>query len=303
MAQIEGIRSCYELVGGIVHFGRMLDKIRLHQSGKLPPDYVKYLGDFDGTQFDGRVCRFLRIDFGMLCERVARGGTDDEILIWAQENGRTPTETQILVFNGFLSKRGWRDPASKGLTEVLVESGFAPDAALTFFDYNDIDEGRPLRFPHDPPKPSFKPNPSVHLEGLRSPYDKVGGVVHFGRMLDKIRLQENGALPKAWGDLVGAKAGFDGLCCQFLGIDFAELKKRLLDGASDEKLVEWAFQTGGRSNEEELFIWNTYMEKRAWRDSQTERLHFRLQEAGLPIGAALTMFDYIELDEGRQPRY
>ena len=31
--------------------------------------------------------------------------------------------------------------------------------------------------------------------GLRSPYDKVGGLFYFGRMLDKIRRHENGELP------------------------------------------------------------------------------------------------------------
>ena len=39
------------------------------------------------------------------------------------------------------------------------------------------------------------------------------------------------------------------------------------------------------------------------RDAYTPRLHFRLQEAGMPAGSALTMFDFIDLDEGRPPRF
>jgi len=31
--------------------------------------------------------------------------------------------------------------------------------------------------------------------GLRSPYDKVGGLLYFGRMLDKIRSHAKGELP------------------------------------------------------------------------------------------------------------
>jgi len=31
--------------------------------------------------------------------------------------------------------------------------------------------------------------------GLRSPYDKVGGLFYFGRMLDKIRRHDRGELP------------------------------------------------------------------------------------------------------------
>jgi hypothetical protein len=43
--------------------------------------------------------------------------------------------------------------------------------------------------------------------------------------------------------------------------------------------------------------------KMGWRDSYIERLHFRLNEVGLPIGSVLTMFDFIDLDEGRPPRF
>ncbi len=34
-----------------------------------------------------------------------------------------------------------------------------------------------------------------HIPGLRSPYAKVGRLVFFGRMLDKIRLRAAGKLP------------------------------------------------------------------------------------------------------------
>jgi hypothetical protein len=44
---------------------------------------------------------------------------------------------------------------------------------------------------------------------------------------------------------------------------------------------------------------NDYLAKRCWRDQYTPRLHVRLQEAGMPIGSVLTMFDFIDLDEGR----
>jgi len=35
----------------------------------------------------------------------------------------------------------------------------------------------------------------MKVPGLRSAYDEVGGIVYFGRMLDKIRLKARGALP------------------------------------------------------------------------------------------------------------
>jgi hypothetical protein len=37
--KIESLRSPYQKLGGLYHFGRMLDKIRLHQAGQLPTEY------------------------------------------------------------------------------------------------------------------------------------------------------------------------------------------------------------------------------------------------------------------------
>jgi len=73
------VRSPLEKVGGLVHFGRMLDKIRLHARGELPEDYQPNLG----RGFDAKLCKFLHLDYGELTKRVNEGATDDEILDWA----------------------------------------------------------------------------------------------------------------------------------------------------------------------------------------------------------------------------
>ena len=64
-----------------------------------------------------------------------------------------------------------------------------------------------------------KPYPII-IPGLRSPYEMVAGIVYFGRMLDKIRLNAEGKLPEEWAAMVGpGHAGsFDSRCCHFLGI-------------------------------------------------------------------------------------
>jgi hypothetical protein len=49
----------------------------------------------------------------------------------------------------------------------------------------------------------------------------------------------------------------------------------------------------------EIEVWNPFMLKRGWRDATTQRLNDRLAEIGLPPGTALTMFEFIDLDEGR----
>ena len=42
--KIPGLRHSSEQLGGLVFFGRMLDKIRLHAQGKLPSDYKRGIG-------------------------------------------------------------------------------------------------------------------------------------------------------------------------------------------------------------------------------------------------------------------
>lgn len=140
------------------------------------------------------------------------------------------------------------------------------------------------------------------IPGLRSPAEKVGGLVYFGRMIDKMRLAAEGKLPAAWeakrGD--GTRGTFDWRCCHLLRIRYSDLEAEVLAGGkSDEELLEWACAGGRRPDEEEIEVWNGFMAKRGWRDSGTPFLHQRLAELGLPPGTVETMFEFIDLDEGR----
>lgn len=140
------------------------------------------------------------------------------------------------------------------------------------------------------------------IPGLRSPSDQVNGLVYFGRMLDKIRLAAAGKLPEAWEAARGTNrtGSFDWRCCHFLKIDYAALEAETLKGGrSDEELLEWAFLHGHRPDEHEIEAWNAFMVKRGWRDAITQRVNERLAEIGLPAGTVQTMFEFIDLDEGR----
>ena len=77
------VRSPGVKVGGLVYFGRMLDKIRVHAKGELPAEYHPKLG----SGFDGWCVNLLQIDYGELVERVKTGGTDEEILEWFSQKG------------------------------------------------------------------------------------------------------------------------------------------------------------------------------------------------------------------------
>lgn len=140
------------------------------------------------------------------------------------------------------------------------------------------------------------------IPGLRSPFDQVKGIVYFGRMLDKIRLYESGKLPEGWHAARGStmKSSFDSRCCSFLHIDYSAIEAETLRGdKTDEQLLEWAFENGRRPSGEEIEVWNAFMTKRGWRDAGTQRLNERLAELGLPPGTVQTMFEFIDLDEGR----
>ena len=139
----------------------------------------------------------------------------------------------------------------------------------------------------------------MHIPELRSPHDKVGGVVYFGRMLDKIRLNAAGKLPAEY--LANLGEGFDLRCLTFLGVSYAALTERTLQGGTDEALLEWCFLSGHRPGEEQVDVWNEFMRKRGWNDALSERLQQRLAEGGfLDRKDVQTFFDYIDLDEGRR---
>ena len=299
---VPGLRSPYDTVGGIVYFGRMIDKMRLYATGDLPVDYHPFLGGANPYSFDGRCCRFLGIDYGLLAAEAQQGGTAEELLKWACSRGRMPSETEIEVWNGFMQKRGWRDNASEALQREVEKSGITDRGVATFFDLHDAEEGRPPSFPHDPPPTAVPPDQVTRIPGLRSPREKVGGIYHFGRMLDRIRLFHRGELPALWAAVKGSVPGFDGCCCRFLHVDYARLEEETLKGKGDDELFEWAIEHGCKPGDEEIEIWNAYLSKRCWRDKYTHRLHARLEEVGMPIGAVYTMFDLIDLDEGRSLR-
>jgi len=133
------LRSPSEKVGGLFYFGRMLDKIRLHAKGELPPDYHANLG----KGFDEKCANFLRINYDQLVERVKRGGMDEEILHWCLENGRRPDETDVYVWNEFMRKRGWNDEVSQILKRRKREAGMTDRLDIqTSFQFIDADEGR-----------------------------------------------------------------------------------------------------------------------------------------------------------------
>jgi hypothetical protein len=138
--KIEGIKGCFEKTKGIFYFARMCSKIRLHAAGQLPADYFDMLGQ----GFDGRTCRYFGVEYADVKAQVLAGKSDEDVLEWCQTHGRRLTAEQILIYNSFMSKRGWHDDETDGfIPEMIREYGFPDDGRiLTDFDLIEMDEGR-----------------------------------------------------------------------------------------------------------------------------------------------------------------
>ena len=118
----------------------------------------------------------------------------------------------------------------------------------------------------------------MKVPGIRSPHDKVGGLVYFGRMLDK-------------------------MCAHFLRVPYAEIAAHVKGGTSDEDTLAWCRARGHQFTEDDAFAWNEFLRKRGWNDNASERLKQRKAESELSSCDDIrTLFDYIDADEERPLR-
>jgi len=137
-----------------------------------------------------------------------------------------------------------------------------------------------------------------------SDYIETKGIVFFARMLDKLRLKDQGLLPADY-NYAGCPVHdcFDGYCCRFFGIDVGQLVERVRAGGSDEEILEWCLAKFGRPTEEKIKFWNNFVIKRGWRDDSSAELEEvkRVCEFGDRTDVQ-TWVDYHDVDEGRTPR-
>ncbi|MDB6113100.1 MAG: hypothetical protein JWQ62_45 [Lacunisphaera sp.] len=141
MSRVEGFRSPYDkTLGGLHHLGRMLDKIRLKQAGKLPEDYHRNYGL--GIGLDGLLCGFLNVEFKDVEARMQQGGTDEEIAEWIFARGLRPNRVQAMAWNEHSRKMGWNDRMSSFVAKVKEASGLSAHPACTTFELIDLGEDR-----------------------------------------------------------------------------------------------------------------------------------------------------------------
>ncbi len=138
--KIPGIQGCFEKTCGMFYFARMCSKIRLHAQGLMPEAYHDMLGQ----GFDGRTCRYLEVSYENVKMQVLSGKTNEEVLDWCHANGRTLNAEQVLIYNSFMSKRGWQDDETDEFIPEMIKEYGLPDngTVLTDFDLIEMDEGR-----------------------------------------------------------------------------------------------------------------------------------------------------------------
>jgi hypothetical protein len=141
MPRVDGLRSPYDkTLGGLHHLGRMLDKIRLMQAGRLPEDYHRNYGLSVGL--DGQLCGFLNVKFEDIAARALQGGTDEELAEWIFAHGLRPNRTQAQVWNEHSRKLGWNDRMATFVTKIKGEMGLADHPACTTFELIEHNEER-----------------------------------------------------------------------------------------------------------------------------------------------------------------
>jgi hypothetical protein len=135
----------------------------------------------------------------------------------------------------------------------------------------------------------------------KSSSEEVSGLRYFGRMLDKIRLRARGELHSDYHANLGHRKAADGAMCNFLRINYDELRQRVLEGGSDEEILEWCYAKGRRLNEGDIFVWNNFSSKLGWNDWATPTLERRKRELGIADRTDIqTMGDLFDYEEGRR---
>lgn len=137
----------------------------------------------------------------------------------------------------------------------------------------------------------------------RSPQETVGGMVHLGRLFDKIRLRHQGLIQ----DYNYLTAGFDKYLLDCLELKGEDLERRVLQGGADEELLAWVKANGKALTAAEIRLWNMkVLTGEPKDDAAKERFRARLVEIaakrGVPVESLpkiSTWVEAIELDEGR----
>lgn len=136
------LRSPRETLGGYIILPRLIDKVRLHARGELPPEYIGNLLK-PGRTLDSWFLTFTGLDAKQLRAAIVAATFDEVVLFWVEQYAIPHTDDE---------KKEWaeriaaRRPDAEG---VEIRKRNYPDlasrvdlASLNALDMIDMDEGR-----------------------------------------------------------------------------------------------------------------------------------------------------------------
>ena len=127
-------------MAGWMHLPRLIDKIRLQESGRLPADYEP---NYLHKGFDAKWLELAGVPADDFVAIVKASVTDGQICDWVLKNVKNPAGDKER-FREFLINYGREgEELRTKLTERKKESGIADREDIQcFVDYIDADEGR-----------------------------------------------------------------------------------------------------------------------------------------------------------------
>lgn len=140
MSDIIYPRSPRETMCGWIHLPRFIDKIRLHQAGKLHPDYQGNLC----KGFDGRWLDAAGVDASEFLEVVRNSITDGQVCDWVFKNVKKPESDKAAHREKMLDYPKKEDAEMQARLKMRKEqAGLSHrDDIQTFVDFIDADEKR-----------------------------------------------------------------------------------------------------------------------------------------------------------------
>jgi Domain of unknown function (DUF5069) len=138
---------------------------------------------------------------------------------------------------------------------------------------------------------------------LPSPYEAAAKLVYFPRLIEKIRLHQQGQLPTDFQENFGDKKQWvlDDICCRFLRLSHAQLQTLVTPTATNEEILEQCWLLAGRRSEHEIDIWSGWITRVGWRDAQSPRIAVWKKDLGRDNDESLqTLFDLLDAEEGRR---
>ncbi len=130
-------------------------------------------------------------------------------------------------------------------------------------------------------------------EAPRSPRIRIGGYVILGRTIDKCRALVAGDIGEYHFD-----CPLDNMLFGFKGVNGADFKAQIENGASDQQMAEWLDQTGEKKTLEEIKRWSDETEATSPYNNPERRDWFIEQTKPLGLDPAkTTLFEWLEADD------